>query len=69
MDAILSMTMPELLERVSMEREIRAALMGQPSGRRTILDLARAQENGNWGAWAELARELRVSETESNRRT
>jgi EAL and modified HD-GYP domain-containing signal transduction protein len=63
-DAILGISMPDLLDRVSVDREIKAALLGKPSVPRAILDLVQAQENADWQRCSQLACELHVSEAE-----
>ena len=54
----------QLLERVPVGREIKAALLGLPSRAGAVLELARAQESGDWSRCAELGLELRISEEE-----
>ena len=64
MDAILEVGMNVLLDQLPVEREIKAALLGQNSTVRPLYQLMLAQESGEWEKATELARQLKVSEEE-----
>ena len=62
MDAILQMPMDHVLEHVPVDRDMRAALQGNPSPLSTIYQLMAAQESGQWQTVAQLAHQLHVDE-------
>lgn len=62
MDAILQMSMDQVLEHVPVDREIRAALQGNPGGLTRFYQLMLAQESGQWEVVGELARQLHLDE-------
>jgi len=62
--AILGMPMAELLQRLPVDREIKAALLGSPSRLRPLYDLVLAQEKGDWKKCATLAVQLRLPESD-----
>lgn len=64
MNTILGISMPELLERVAVDREIKAALLGEMNRPRLFLELACAQESADWAKCTSLASKLRMSEGE-----
>ena len=64
MDAILEMAMEVLLEQLPIEREIKAALLGQSGTLRPLYQLMLAQESGEWEQSSVLARQLKLSEEE-----
>jgi c-di-GMP-related signal transduction protein len=64
MDAILGMTMEELLRRVPVDREIKAALLGMPSRLRPLYELMLAQETADWERCNRLAGELHLAEAD-----
>ncbi len=64
LDAILGVPMDTLLQRVPVDREIKAALLGMPSRLRPLYDLMLAQENGDWGKCAEIADRFHIPEQE-----
>jgi c-di-GMP-related signal transduction protein len=64
MDAILEVRMEVLLEQVPVDREIKAALLGQSGTLRPLYRLMLAQESGEWEQSSELARELKLSADE-----
>ena len=64
MDAILEVRMEALLEQVPVDREIKAALLGQSGTLRPLYRLMLAQESGEWEQSSELARELKLSADE-----
>ncbi|HEY1271942.1 MAG TPA: HDOD domain-containing protein, partial [Terriglobales bacterium] len=63
MDAILGMPMPQVLERVPVEGEIKAALLGRPSRLQALYGLVLAQESGDWERCSGLAAKLQVHES------
>lgn len=62
MDALLQMSMEQVLENVPVDREIRAALQGNPGPLSAFYQLMVAQESGQWQAVSELARQLHLEE-------
>jgi EAL and modified HD-GYP domain-containing signal transduction protein len=64
MDAILEVTMDVLLEQLPVERETKAALLGQNSSLRPLYQLMLAQESGEWAQSSELAKQLKLSDEE-----
>jgi c-di-GMP phosphodiesterase len=64
MDTILGISMRELLERIAVDSEIKAALLGESNRPGEVLELARAQENADWVHCTALAGKLHMSEEE-----
>jgi EAL and modified HD-GYP domain-containing signal transduction protein len=64
MDAILEVTMDVLLEQLPVERETKAALLGQNSSLRPLYQLMLAQESGEWEQSSALAKQLKLSDEE-----
>ena len=64
MDAILEVRMEALLEQLPVDREIKAALLGQSGTLRPLYRLMLAQESGEWAQSSELARQLKLSDDE-----
>jgi len=64
MDAILEVTMDALLEQLPVDRETKAALLGQNSSLRPLYQLMLAQESGEWAIASELAKQLKLSDEE-----
>lgn len=64
MDAILEIQMARVVERVPLDRECRAVLLGEPSQLRPVYALMLAQESGQWQIVSELATQLHLSESE-----
>jgi EAL and modified HD-GYP domain-containing signal transduction protein len=62
-DAMLEMPMADVLERVPLDRETKAVLLGQPSILRPVYQLMLAHESGEWDAAAQLSENLHL-ETE-----
>ena len=58
MDAILEVSMDVLLEQLPVERETKAALLGQKSSLRPFYQLMLAQESGEWEQSSELAQTI-----------
>jgi len=64
MDTILGISMRELLGRIAVDSEIKAALLGESTRPGQVLELACAQENADWTNCTALAAKLRMSEEE-----
>ena len=64
MDAILEVTMDVLLEQLPVDRETKAALLGQKSSLRPLYQLMLAQESGEWAKSSELAKQLKLHDEE-----
>ena len=64
MDAILGMTMADLLKRVPVEHEIKAALSGMPSRLLPLYKLVLAQESADWERCHQLAAQLHLAEND-----
>jgi len=64
MDAILEVRMEALLEQLPVEREIKAALLGQSGTLRPLYQLMLAQESGEWEQSSDLARQLKLPDEE-----
>lgn len=62
MDAILEVDMSTLLERVPVDSEIKAALLGQTGALGNLYQLMLAQESGDWPKASALTKELRLSD-------
>lgn len=60
-DAMLEMPMSDVLERISLDNETKAVLLGQPSILRPIYQLMLAHESGEWDAAGELSRSLHLN--------
>lgn len=59
-DAMLEMPMTEVLEKISLDHETKAVLLGQPSLLRPVFQLMLAHESGEWEAAARLAGDLHL---------
>jgi c-di-GMP-related signal transduction protein len=64
MDAILEVSVEVLLEQIPVEREIKAALLGQKSTLQPLYKLMLAHESGRWAESSEIARSLKLSDEE-----
>jgi c-di-GMP-related signal transduction protein len=64
MDSILEIPMSEVLEKVPIDRETRAVLLGGNSHLGPLYQLMLAQESGDWRHSAELAKSLNLQESE-----
>ena len=62
MDAILEISMDVLLEQLPVERETKAALLGQNSTLRPLYQLMLARESGEWAQSAALAAQLKLTD-------
>ena len=65
MDSVLEIPMVGMLEKVPVEHETKAALLGRASRLRPLYDLMLAQESGDWQKRAELAKSLGLSESDT----
>jgi c-di-GMP-related signal transduction protein len=63
-DAMLEMPMAEVLERVPLDHETKAVLMGQPSMLRPVFQLMLAHESGEWEAAGRLTESLQLNPDE-----
>jgi EAL and modified HD-GYP domain-containing signal transduction protein len=59
-DAMLEMPMADVLEKIPLDHETKAALLGQSSVLRPVYQLMLAYESGDWEGAAELSRGLRL---------
>jgi EAL and modified HD-GYP domain-containing signal transduction protein len=64
LDVILEVPMTDLLERVPISQEIKAALLGDASPLAAPFELALAQETGNWQRLKDLAQQMQLDEAE-----
>jgi EAL and modified HD-GYP domain-containing signal transduction protein len=64
MDAILELPMAEVLERVPIDQETKALLLGGTGRLRPLYQLMLARESGDWQNTAELAKNLHLSDSE-----
>ena len=63
-DAMLEMPMTEVLDRVPIDHETKAVLLGQSSVLRPVFQLMLAHESGEWQAAAELCQNLQLAPEE-----
>jgi c-di-GMP-related signal transduction protein len=64
MDSILEIPMSEVLEKVPIDQETKAVLLGENSHLRPLYQLMLAQESGDWQHSAELPKFLNLQESE-----
>ncbi len=64
MDAVLEVQMDVLLAQVPVDKEVKAALLGQASGLRPIYQLMLANESAEWEQSSMLAKQLQLSDEE-----
>ena len=64
MDAILEIPMPEVLDRVPIDQETKALLLGGTGRLRPLYQLMLARESGDWQNTAELSKRLHLSDGE-----
>jgi c-di-GMP-related signal transduction protein len=64
LDAMLEMPMSDVLDRVPLDHETKAVLLGKPSALRPIYQLILAHESGEWEAAAELSRRFHLDSEE-----
>lgn len=62
LDVIMSRPLPEILQEITVDEDILAALIGKPGTLRTVLDLVIAMEKGEWEQVSSLAVELHIEE-------
>ncbi len=63
-DAMLEMPMADVLDRVPLDHETKAVLLGKPSALRPIYQLMLAHESGEWEAAAELSAQFHLDSEE-----
>jgi c-di-GMP-related signal transduction protein len=68
MDAILEVSMEVLLQKVPVEHDTKAALLGQKSKLQPLYQLMMAHESGNWAETTVLAKQLKLSDEEVSNR-
>ena len=61
LDAILEQPMETVLQQLPVQADLRAALLGETNGRRTLLDCVIAYERGDWQSSEALASEAGVN--------
>ena len=59
-DAMLEMPMADVLEKIPLDHETKAVLLGQPSVLRPVYQLMLAHESGEWDAAAQLTQDLHL---------
>jgi c-di-GMP-related signal transduction protein len=59
-DAMMEMPMEEVLDKIPLDHETKAVLLGQPSRLRPVYQLMLAHESGEWGAAADLSQKLHL---------
>ncbi len=64
MDSILELPMTAVLEKVPLDQETKAVLLGEESYLRPLYQLMLAQESGDWQNTAVLAKSLKLTESE-----
>jgi c-di-GMP-related signal transduction protein len=64
MDAVLDMRMPEILEEIAVEQDIKDALVGRRNRFRDVFEIVLNYESGVWSEACSTAAELGISETE-----
>ncbi len=64
LDAILEISMEEILQKIALEKEIKAVLSGGGGRLKPVYDLMIAQEAGKWEAAKQSADLLRITESE-----
>lgn len=64
MDAILEMPMSRVLENVPVDQQTKSALLGDSGPLTPLYQLMLAQESGEWQSAGQLARQLRLKESE-----
>jgi c-di-GMP-related signal transduction protein len=63
-DAMLEMPMADVLEKIPLDHETKAVLLGQPSSLRPVFQLMLAHESGEWDAAAQLSAGLHLGAEE-----
>lgn len=64
MDSILELPMTDVLEKVPLDQETKSVLLGGASELRPLYQLMLAQESGDWQSTSELAKSLKLTESE-----
>jgi c-di-GMP-related signal transduction protein len=64
MDSILELPMTDVLEKVPLDQETKAVLLGEESYLRPLYQLMLAQESGDWQGSAALTKSLKLTESE-----
>jgi c-di-GMP-related signal transduction protein len=64
MDSILELPMTDVLEKVPLDQETKAVLLGEESFLRPLYQLMLAQESGDWQNTSLLAKSLKLTESE-----
>ena len=64
MDSILELPMTNVLEKVPLDQETKAVLLGEESYLRPLYQLMLAQESGDWQGSAVLSKSLKLTESE-----
>ena len=64
MDSILELPMTDVLEKVPLDQETKTVLLGGTSYLRPLYQLMLAQESGDWQNTSELAKSLKLTESE-----
>jgi c-di-GMP-related signal transduction protein len=64
MDSILELPMTDVLEKVPLDQETKAVLLGEESYLRPLYQLMLAQESGDWQGTSVLSKSLRLTESE-----
>jgi EAL and modified HD-GYP domain-containing signal transduction protein len=64
MDAIMEVQMEVLLAQVPVEKEMKAALLGQTSTLRPLYQLMLAQESGEWEQSSQLTKQMQLDDEE-----
>ena len=63
-DAMMEMSMAEMLEKIPLDHATKAVLLGKPSELRPVFQMMLAHESGEWAAAEELCRSLRLEPEE-----
>jgi EAL and modified HD-GYP domain-containing signal transduction protein len=64
MDSILDLPMTDVLEKVPLDQETKAVLLGEESYLRPLYQLMLAQESGDWQGSGVLSKSLKLTESE-----
>jgi c-di-GMP phosphodiesterase len=65
MDAMLELSMEEILEKVPLDKDIKSVLLGHGGRLQPVYELMLAQEAGNWEAARQAAARLSLAESET----
>jgi EAL and modified HD-GYP domain-containing signal transduction protein len=61
-DALLDAPLPEVMEKLPLDEQVKAALLGQASPYKPVFDLVMAYEKGDWEAFSRQAAQLHLDE-------